>query len=70
MDGATIWLNGLVGAGYLYGGRVELPEADNPKEALLAGVVKPRIVLTPPSPAQEISCTLTYDASYADALFD
>lgn len=70
VDGATIWLNGLVGAGYLYGGRVELPEADNPKEALLAGVVKPRIVLTPPSPAQEISCTLTYDASYADALFD
>lgn len=70
VDGTAIWLNGLVGAGYLYGGRVEIPEEDNPREALLAGIVKPRITLTPPSPMQEISVSLTYDASYADALFE
>lgn len=70
IDGATIWLNGLTGSGYLYGGRVEIPEADNPKENLVAGIVKPRIALTPPSPAQEITTTLTYDASYADSLFE
>lgn len=64
MDTAGIWLNGLVGAGYLLGARVEFSEAENPTSALMAGIIKIHIYLTPPSPAQEIDFVLEYDASY------
>ena len=64
MDTAGIWLNGLVGAGYLLGARCEFSEAENPTTALMAGIIKIHIYLTPPSPAQEIDFVLEYDASY------
>lgn len=64
MDTAGIWLNGLVGAGYLLGARCEFSEAENPTTAIMAGIIKIHIYLTPPSPAQEIDFVLEYDASY------
>lgn len=67
VDEINIWLNGLVGSGYLYGARVEAPEEENTKENLLAGIVKVHIYLASPSPAQEISVTLEYDSSYVTA---
>ena len=67
VDACTIWLNGLVGAGYLHGARVAVIEEENTLENLLAGIVKVHLYLTPPIPAQEIDFTLEYDASYTTA---
>ncbi len=67
VDEINIWLNGLVGSGYLYGARVEAPEEENTTENLQAGIVKVHIYLASPSPAQEISVTLEYDSSYVAA---
>lgn len=67
VDEINIWLNGLVGSGYLYGARVEAPEEENTKENLLAGIIKVHIYIASPSPAQEISITLEYDSSYVAA---
>lgn len=67
VDEINIWLNGLVGSGYLYGARVEAPEDENTQENLQAGIIKVHIYLASPSPAQEISVTLEYDSSYVTA---
>lgn len=64
VDEINIWLNGLVGSGYLYGARVDAPEEENTKENLQAGIIKVHIYIASPSPAQEINITLEYDASY------
>lgn len=64
MDTVNIWLNGLVGSGYLLGARVEMQEDENPLENLMAGIIKFHVIMTPPSPAQEIDFVLEYDASY------
>ncbi|HWP51640.1 MAG TPA: phage tail protein [Clostridia bacterium] len=64
IDTANIWLNGLVGLGYLLGARVEFKESENPLTNLMAGMVKIHIYMTPPSPAQQIDFVLEYDASY------
>lgn len=69
IDTANIWLNGLVGAGYLYGARIEMNADENPETDLARGIIKFHIYMTPPAPAQEIDFTLEYDASYvAEAL--
>ena len=64
LDSANIWLNGLVGMGYLLGARVEMLENENPLTNLMAGIIKLHVYMTPPSPAQEIDFVLEYDASY------
>lgn len=67
LDTANIWMNGLVGSGYILGGRVEMLAEENPTTSLMAGVIKLHVYMTPPSPAQEIDFTLEYDASYVEA---
>ena len=69
MNSAGIWLNGLVGAGYLLGARVEFVDAENPVADLMAGIVRIHVYITPPSPAQEISFILEYNADYVEAAF-
>ena len=64
MDTANIWLNGLVGSGYLLGARAEMLDSENPPADLMAGIIKIHIYMTPPSPAQEIDFILEYDAEY------
>ncbi|MEN6437021.1 MAG: phage tail protein [Syntrophobacter sp.] len=64
VDTCNIWLNGLVGFGYLLGARVEFKESENPLTNLMAGIMKIHIYMTPPSPAQEIDFVLEYDADY------
>lgn len=64
LDSANVWLNGLVGAGYLLGARVEMLESENPLTSLMAGKIKLHVYMTPPSPAQEIDFVLEYDADY------
>lgn len=67
LDSANIWLNGLVGSGYLLGARVEMLESENPVTDLMAGIVRLHVYMTPPSPAQEIDFTLEYDVSYVES---
>ena len=67
IDASNIWLNGLVGSGYLLGARVEFKESENPLTNLMAGIIKIHIYNTPPSPAQEIDFVLEYDANYVTA---
>jgi len=64
MDTCNIWLNGLVGSGYLLGARAEFKDSENPLTNLMAGIIKVHIYMTPPSPAQEIDFVLEYDANY------
>ena len=67
LDSANIWLNGLVGRGYLLGARVEMLESENDVTSLMAGIIRLHVYMTPPSPAQEIDFTLEYDASYVES---
>ena len=67
LDSSNIWLNGLVGSGYLLGARVEMLESENSLTNLMVGIINLHVYLTPPSPAQEIDFTLEYDASYVQA---
>lgn len=67
LDSLTIWLNGLVGAEYLYGARAEFKDSENPLADLMAGKIKIHNYATPPSPMQEIEFVLEYDASYVSA---
>lgn len=67
LDSCNIWLNGLVGRGYLLGGRAEMIADENPVTDLMAGIVRLHLFLTPPSPAQEIDFVLEYDASYVES---
>lgn len=69
LDACNIWLNGLVGSGYMLGARAVMLDDENPLEDLMAGIMKIHIYMTPPSPAQEIDFTLEYDASYVSAAF-
>ncbi len=64
IDTANIWLNGLVGAGYLLGARVVMDESENTLTNLMAGIIKLHLYLTPPSPAKELDFVLEYDTSY------
>lgn len=64
IDTCNIWLNGLVGSGYLLGARAEFKESENPLTNMMAGIIKVHIYITPPSPAQEIDFVLEYDADY------
>lgn len=64
LDTANIWLNGLVGQGYLLGARVEMNEDENPLTNLMAGIIKLHVYITPPGPAQEIDFVLEFDSSY------
>ncbi|MDR7318915.1 phage tail sheath family protein [Brevibacillus nitrificans] len=68
VDSVNIWLNGLTSSGYLLGGRVEFRREDNPDTELMAGNIKFRVFITPPSPAQSIEFILEYDTSYLATL--
>ena len=68
-DSVNIWLNGLVGSGYLMGGRCEYIADENPTTSLMGGTIKFHVYITPPGPAQEIDFVVEYDVSYLEAAF-
>ena len=67
LDSANIWINGLVGRGFLLGGRFEMLESENPLTDLMAGIVRVHAYITPPSPAQQIDFVLEYDVNYVES---
>lgn len=69
VDEIGIWFNGLVGAGYLIGGRIEFKDEENPAENLMNGIAKFHLYITPPSPLQELDFALEYDVSYLTEAF-
>ncbi len=69
LDTCNIWLNGLVGSGYLLGARAEIISDENPTTDLMAGIIRVHIYMTPPSPMQQCDFTLEYDADYVAAAF-
>ncbi len=69
LDTCNIWLNGLVGSGYLLGARAEIISDENPTTDLMAGIIRVHIYMTPPSPMQQCDFTLEYDANYVAAAF-
>jgi phage tail sheath protein FI len=68
-DETNIWLNGLVNAGHMYGGRVEFLADDNTAERLMEGKAKFRVRIAPVSPAKTLEFELEYDAAYVAAAF-
>lgn len=67
LQGVNGWLNGLTAEERILGGRVEMLEEENMDTALMAGQVKFRVYLTPPSPLQKLEFVLEYDLSYLEA---
>lgn len=67
LDTCNIWLNGLVGAGYLLGARAVMLEEENPQTDLMAGILHIHVYMTPPSPMEECDFTLEYDPAYVTA---
>lgn len=70
VDSANIWLNGLVGGGYLIAGKVEFRDEDNTSLSLSDGVANFRVTLCPPSPNRAVIFTLEYNALAYSALFE
>ncbi len=69
VDSANIWLNSLVAAGALLGGRVEFREDENSTTDLMDGKINFHVYMTPPSPAREITFIQEYDPDYISTLF-
>ncbi len=69
VDSANIWLNSLVAAGALLGGRVEFREDENSTTDLMDGKINFHVYMTPPSPAREITFVQEYDPDYISTLF-
>lgn len=68
-DTVNYWLNGLVGRGYLLGGRCDFEQADNPTLDLMDGKVRWHVYLNPPQAGRELTFILEYDPAYLDTLF-
>ena len=69
VDSEQIRLNGLVSRGYLLGASVQFLESDNPTTDLLAGIIRLRVKITPPVPAQDVENITEYDVSNFETLF-
>ncbi|USG67447.1 phage tail sheath family protein [Brevibacillus ruminantium] len=69
VDSVNIWLNGLAARGAILGGRVEFRQEDNAQTDLLNGMVRFRLFVTPPVPAEDIEFQLEFDVNYLSALF-
>ena len=57
-DTVNYWLNGLVGQGYLLGGRCDFEGADNPRLDLLDGKVRWHVYLAPPQAGRQLEFIL------------
>ena len=70
LNSAQIWMDGLVAEGVLIGGKVSFEESDNPITSLQDGIVRFRVQITPPSPAESITFTMQYDPNALQSLFE
>ena len=68
IDSANIWFNGLTAKGAILGGRVELLADDNTTTDLMSGIIRFRVYITPPSPAETLEFIQEYDPGYVSDL--
>ena len=68
-DSVSIWFNGLAAKGCILGGRIIFDSDDNPTTNLISGIVKFKIYVTPPPPAEKIIFELEFDPEYFSTLF-
>ena len=68
-DTVNVWLNGLVGRGFLLKGVCDFEMVDNPQGDLIAGTVRWHNYLTPPSAGRELIGILEYDPSGITTLY-
>ena len=68
-DSIAIWFNGLAAKGCILGGRIVFDSDDNPTTNLISGIVKFKIYVTPPPPAEAIYFELEFDPEYLSTLF-
>jgi phage tail sheath protein FI len=66
--GLNARLAGLVGAGYLLGGRVDWLQAENTRPDILDGKIQFHVYICPPTAAEEIRFVLEYDPGYFEML--
>lgn len=69
LDSVNIWFNGLAAKGCILGGRIVFDSDDNPTTNLISGIVKFKIYVTPPPPAEAIYFELEFDPEYLSTLF-
>lgn len=69
MDSVAIWFNGLAAKGCILGGQIVFDSDDNPTTNLISGIVKFKIYVTPPPPAEQISFELEFDPENFATLF-
>ncbi|MEM5853969.1 MAG: phage tail sheath subtilisin-like domain-containing protein [Candidatus Aenigmatarchaeota archaeon] len=65
----NIWLNGLVGMGFLLGAKVYFRPEDNPLTDLANGIIRFYITYLAPPPAEVIEYKLEVDVNYFKTLF-
>lgn len=66
---ADMWIKNLTAVNALISGQVEYRSGENNVQALMDGIVKYHVTMTPPSPMREIDFTLEYDTNaYESAL--
>lgn len=63
------FLNGLIATGALVDGVIEFRASENSTTDLADGKIKWHVTLTPPSPAEEMTFVLEYDATALESLF-
>lgn len=69
-DSVNIDLNAKANRGFILGGRLEFYSTENPLTALIDGIVKFHLYITPPTPAREISFLVEFDPTYFNTLFN
>lgn len=69
MDSVNIWLNGLTAREFIFGGRLEFLQDDNPDTDILDGMVTFRLRFAPPPPKEAINVIMEYDPAYLQTLF-
>ena len=70
LNSAQMWFDGLMASGVLLGGSVAFLEEDNQLSDLQDGIIRFRVMITPPSPARVIVFTSQYDPSALKTLFE
>ncbi len=70
VDSVNVWLNGLVGRGFLLGARVKFLPEENPLTDLADGKIRFHIFYCVPPPAETIEYVLEVDVNYFSALFE
>lgn len=69
VDSINMWLNGLVGKGYIIGGKASFSDDDNSTVDLLNGDIVIKLDVTPPSETKSIEFKLEFNVNSLNTFF-